>query len=89
MPILILPNKLNHALGAQRRGRVLRMLGWMGGRVLQEEGGTVVNPTEQLSAWSDQDILGEESLIGWRAALVVDGFVAASHVYEKAMMAGN
>lgn len=64
------------------------MDGWREG---MEGGGTVVNLAEQLSARSDQDILGGESLIGsgWRGALVGDGFVAASHVHEKAMMEGN
>lgn len=57
----------------------------------REEGGTVVNLAEQLSVWSDQDILGRESLIGsgWRGVLMGDGFVAAGHVHEKPMMAGN
>lgn len=60
-----------------------------GGRV--RWGGTVVNPAEQLPARADQDILGGESLIGsgWRRAPVGDGSVAAGHVHDKAMMAGN
>lgn len=57
----------------------------------QGGGGTLVKLVEQLSACSDQDILGGESLIewGWRGALVGDGFVAAGHVHEKAMMVAN
>lgn len=40
-------------------------MGWMGGERGGREGeGTVVNLAEQLSARSDQDILGGESLIG-------------------------
>lgn len=75
----------------QRGGRALGLLGWMGGGQGGRRGETVVNLAEQLSAWSDQDILGGESLIGsgWREALVGDGFVAAGHVHEKAMMVGN
>lgn len=65
------------------------MDGWKAKR--EGGGGAVVNQAEQLSAWSDQDILGGESLIGsgWRGALVGDGFAAAGHVHDKAMMAGN
>lgn len=77
---------------AQRGGRVLRLLGWMGGgQAGRIEGGAVVKLAEQLSAHSDQDILGGESLIewGWRWALVGDSFVAARHGHEKAMMVGN
>lgn len=90
MPILILPNKLNHAVGRRGEGECRGCWdGWVEGR--EGGGGTVVNLDEQLSAWSDQDILGGESLIGsgWRGALMGDGSVAAGHVHEKAMMAGN
>lgn len=54
-------------------------------------GGTVVNPAEQLSAWADQGTLGGESLIGsgWKGAPVGDGSLAAGHVHDKAVMAGN
>lgn len=65
------------------------MDGWKADR--EGGGGAVVNQAEQLSAWCDQDILGGESLIGSgrRGALVGDGFAAAGHVHDKAMMAGN
>lgn len=63
------------------------MDGWREGREREQ----LSTWAEQLSARPDQDILGGESLIGsgWRGALVGDGFVAAGHVHEKAMMEGN
>lgn len=78
---------------AQRGGRTLRFAGdgWAEDKEEGRGGGTVVNLEEQRSAWSDQDILGGGSLIGsgWREALVGEGFAAAGHVHENAMMAGN
>lgn len=79
---------------AQRRGRVLRMLGWKRGgegRGGEGGGGAVVNWAEQLSACSDQDILWGESLIGlgWREALEGDHSGTAGLVLNKSMMVSS